>query len=142
MKTLIAALLLMSALALAATCGSEKDQPKDGSPPSGGASTAGEVTAASNTVTVPTPKPTETPPQPTPEPTDTPIPPTPAPPRPTDTATRVRCNPSYEGACLDKPGDYDCAGGSGNGPNYTGRVRVVGPDVYDLDRDGDGIGCE
>ncbi|MBF6184039.1 MULTISPECIES: hypothetical protein [Nocardia] len=34
------------------------------------------------------------------------------------------------------------SGGSGNGPAYTGRVRVVGPDEYDLDRDNDGIGCE
>ena len=33
-------------------------------------------------------------------------------------------------------------GGSGNGPLYTGTVRVVGPDEYDLDRDGDGVGCE
>jgi hypothetical protein len=31
---------------------------------------------------------------------------------------------------------------SGNGPKYTGRVTVGGPDVFDLDRDGDGIGCE
>jgi hypothetical protein len=38
--------------------------------------------------------------------------------------------------------DVDCAGGSGNGPAYTGRVTVIGPDEYDLDRDGDGIGCE
>ncbi|MGK8465847.1 hypothetical protein [Nocardia cyriacigeorgica] len=38
--------------------------------------------------------------------------------------------------------DVDCAGGSGNGPEYTGRVRVIGPDEYDLDRDGNGIGCE
>jgi hypothetical protein len=38
--------------------------------------------------------------------------------------------------------DVDCAGGSGDGPYYTGRVKVVGPDVYGLDRDGDGIGCE
>lgn len=52
------------------------------------------------------------------------------------------CNPNYSGACLDKPGDYDCAGGSGNGPNYTGTVTVIGVDVYDLDRDNDGIGCE
>jgi endonuclease YncB( thermonuclease family) len=53
------------------------------------------------------------------------------------------CHPSYEGACLD-PGssDYDCQGGSGNGPDYTGPVRVVGPDDYDLDADGDGVGCE
>jgi hypothetical protein len=38
--------------------------------------------------------------------------------------------------------DYDCAGGSGNGPGYTGRVTVTGPDIYGLDRDGNGIGCE
>lgn len=56
---------------------------------------------------------------------------------------RPACHPSYRGACLkpDSP-DYDCVGGSGNGPDYTGRVEVVGPDEYDLDRDGDGIGCE
>lgn len=53
------------------------------------------------------------------------------------------CHPSYAGACLDPDAsDYDCAGGSGNGPKYTGRVTVVGPDVFDLDRDNDGIGCE
>lgn len=53
------------------------------------------------------------------------------------------CDPNYEGACL-KPNspDYDCAGGSGNGPDYTGPVRVVGDDHYDLDRDGDGEACE
>jgi hypothetical protein len=38
--------------------------------------------------------------------------------------------------------DYDCAGGSGDGPYYTGRVNVVGVDHYDLDRDGDGVACE
>lgn len=38
--------------------------------------------------------------------------------------------------------DYDCAGGSGNGPYYTGPVRVIGPDAFGLDRDGDGWGCE
>jgi hypothetical protein len=53
------------------------------------------------------------------------------------------CHPSYAGACLDPDAsDYDCAGGSGNGPLYTGTVRVVGPDVFDLDRDHDGLGCE
>ena len=53
------------------------------------------------------------------------------------------CHPSYSGKCLDPDAsDYDCAGGSGNGPRYTGTVRVVGPDVFDLDRDGDGLGCE
>ena len=53
------------------------------------------------------------------------------------------CNPNYAGACLrpDSP-DYDCMGGSGDGPDYTGTVRVVGDDEYDLDRDGDGVGCD
>jgi hypothetical protein len=53
------------------------------------------------------------------------------------------CHPSYVGACLDpKASDYDCIGGSGNGPKYTGPVRVVGPDVFRLDADHDGLGCE
>lgn len=52
------------------------------------------------------------------------------------------CHPSYSG-CLNRyAGDYDCAGGSGNGPYYTGAVRVTGPDVFGLDRDGNGWGCE
>jgi hypothetical protein len=54
------------------------------------------------------------------------------------------CDPSYSGACL-KPNvsDYDCAGGSGDGPYYVqGPVRVVGVDHYGLDADGDGVGCE
>ena len=38
--------------------------------------------------------------------------------------------------------DVDCEGGSGDGPRYVGAVRVTGSDPYDLDRDGDGIGCE
>lgn len=54
-----------------------------------------------------------------------------------------KCHPSYKGACLDpNASDYDCIGGSGNGPKYTGKVRVVGPDVFRLDADGDGWGCE
>lgn len=53
------------------------------------------------------------------------------------------CHPSYEGACLSPTAsDYDCAGGSGNGPLYTGFVYVVGPDVFGLDADNDGYGCE
>lgn len=57
-------------------------------------------------------------------------------------SARHRCHPSYKGRCLRKHGDYDCRGGGGNGPNFTGRVRVVGTDVFRLDADGDGIGCE
>lgn len=44
--------------------------------------------------------------------------------------------------CLAPASDYDCAGGSGDGPAYTGYVRVIGGDPYDLDSDGDGVGCE
>jgi Staphylococcal nuclease homologue len=53
------------------------------------------------------------------------------------------CHPSYTGACLDPNAtDYDCAGGEGDGPLYTGLVNVVGYDEYKLDADGDGYGCE
>lgn len=39
--------------------------------------------------------------------------------------------------------DYDCAGGSGDGPLFVrGPFRLNGPDVYGLDADGDGIACE
>lgn len=52
------------------------------------------------------------------------------------------CDPNYSG-CLDpNASDYDCEGGSGNGPLYTGTVEVLGVDHYGLDADGDGIGCE
>jgi hypothetical protein len=60
----------------------------------------------------------------------------PRPPEPT-------CDPNYSGQCVPIASDVDCAGGSGNGPAYTyGPVRVVGSDIYDLDRDGDGIACD
>jgi hypothetical protein len=53
------------------------------------------------------------------------------------------CDPNYSGACLDpSASDYDCEGGSGNGPNYTGTVTVIGEDHYGLDADSDGTGCE
>lgn len=64
---------------------------------------------------------------------------------PATTAPPVsNCHSSYRGACLMiSQGDYDCAGGSGNGPNYVqGPVVVVGYDEFGLDRDNDGIGCE
>jgi hypothetical protein len=54
-----------------------------------------------------------------------------------------RCDPNYAGACVPIASDVDCAGGSGNGPAYVeGPVRVVGEDIYGLDHDNDGIGCE
>jgi PASTA domain-containing protein len=68
--------------------------------------------------------------------------PKPPPPRPEEPDTGRNCHPSYS-PCLEPASDYDCAGGSGNGPRYVdGPVQVRGYDEYDLDRDGDGIGCE
>ena len=53
------------------------------------------------------------------------------------------CEPNYADVCVPIASDVDCAGGSGNGPYYVGGpVYVVGSDIYGLDRDGDGIGCE
>jgi hypothetical protein len=52
------------------------------------------------------------------------------------------CDSNYSG-CVPIASDVDCAGGSGNGPAYVrGPVNVIGYDIYGLDRDGDGIGCE
>lgn len=56
---------------------------------------------------------------------------------------KSNCDPNYAGACVPIASDVDCAGGSGNGPAYvSGPVTVIGTDIYGLDRDGDGIGCE
>jgi hypothetical protein len=59
-------------------------------------------------------------------------------------AKRHRCDANYKGRCLrPNVSDYDCAGGSGNGPYYvSGPFRVVGIDHYRLDADHDGIACE
>jgi hypothetical protein len=58
--------------------------------------------------------------------------------------TKKKCDPAYKGRCLRPDvSDYDCAGGSGNGPYYvSGPFRVVGNDHYRLDADHDGIACE
>jgi hypothetical protein len=68
----------------------------------------------------------------------------PAPKPPATVAPPRACNPSYPDVCLrDGIGDYDCAGGSGNGPNYArGPIRVRAPDPFELDSDHDGWGCE
>jgi hypothetical protein len=82
----------------------------------------------------------KTPPPPS---TAPPPPPSTAPPPP-PTTSAPSCDPSYPDVCLDPAvEDYDCAGGSGNGPGYVeGPIRVRPPDPFDLDRDGDGWGCE
>jgi hypothetical protein len=52
------------------------------------------------------------------------------------------CDPNYD-PCVPIASDVDCASGSGNGPAYVeGPVRVIGDDIYGLDRDRDGLGCE
>lgn len=52
------------------------------------------------------------------------------------------CDPNYD-PCVPVERDVDCAGGGGNGPSYVrGPVRVIGRDVYGLDRNDDGIACE
>ncbi len=52
------------------------------------------------------------------------------------------CDPNYSG-CVPIASDVDCAGGSGNGPAYVqGPVKVIGTDIYELDRDGNGTACE
>ena len=52
------------------------------------------------------------------------------------------CDPNY-GGCVPIASDVDCAGGSGNGPAYVdGVVAVIGSDIYDLDRDNNGFGCD
>ena len=54
----------------------------------------------------------------------------------------ANCTPGYS-PCLPPAYDYDCAGGSGDGPRYaSGPVYVTGYDPYDLDADGDGVACE
>ena len=62
---------------------------------------------------------------------------TPPPPPPSN------CDSNYAGTCVPIDSDVDCSGGSGDGPSYaSGPVTVVGSDIYDLDRDGDGVGCD
>ena len=57
-------------------------------------------------------------------------------------AIATQCDPNYSG-CVPIATDVDCAGGKGNGPAYVkGPVKVIGKDIYGLDQDRDGIGCE
>jgi endonuclease YncB( thermonuclease family) len=52
------------------------------------------------------------------------------------------CTDGYS-PCLPPASDYDCAGGSGDGPEYAdGPILVFGSDPYYLDSEGDGVACE
>jgi hypothetical protein len=94
------------------------------------------TTAAPTTTTV-APTTTTAPPPPPTTAITAPLPP----PQTAAPAPPSGCHPSYD-PCVPIASDVDCRGGSGDGPEYTGTVTVIGPDVYDLDRDGDGMGCE
>ena len=109
-------------------------EPDSIAPTESPATTAAATTEAATTESPTTEAPTTLPPT-------TPLPP-PEPPRTASTAAS-ECDPNYSGACVPIDSDVDCAGGSGNGPSYVrGPVRVIGVDIYGLDGDGDGIGCE
>jgi outer membrane biosynthesis protein TonB len=89
----------------------------------------------------PAPKPA---PQPVAQPAPKPAPkPAPQPaPKPPPEQPAASCNANYT-PCVPNDSDVDCQGGSGNGPSYVrGPVQVIGSDVYGLDSDDDGIGCE
>jgi hypothetical protein len=109
------------------------------------------VLAANAKADTASPSPTATP-APTPTPTATPTPtPKIATPKPVvhtvtapkPTVVAAKCDPNYSGACVPIASDVDCAGGSGNGPAYVkGPVKVIGTDIYKLDADHNGWGCE
>lgn len=109
----------------------------------GAAASGSSTTGAPISTAAPTTAPTSTAAPTTAAPT-TAAPATAAPPTTTaPPSTASGCDPNYSGACVPIASDVDCAGGSGNGPAYVrGPVTVVGRDIYGLDRDGDGIGCE
>jgi len=154
--------LLMAAIASAS--GSEPEQTAtsdrevttttvdDG--PATTSTTAATTTSVAVTTTTALPPttapPTTVPPTTTPPPT---APPTTAAPAPSTTAAPLPqpppepappsgCDPNYSG-CVPIASDVDCEGGSGDGPAYaTGPVQVIGTDIYGLDSDNDGVGCE
>lgn len=62
---------------------------------------------------------------------------------PPEKATDPSCHPSYSGICLPFTSRVDCANKGGPGPIYAnGPFNVVGPDVYGLDPDGNGVACD
>jgi hypothetical protein len=103
------------------------------------------ASTTSTTITTTTVPPTTLPPTTVPPPTE---PPTLPPPPPTaapfvpPAPQSGGCDTNYSG-CVPIASDVDCAGGGGNGPAYVaGPVQVIGTDIYGLDSDHDGIGCE
>jgi hypothetical protein len=99
------------------------------------------ITTTTTSVAPPPPPAPPAPPAPKTSKTTKPAPPpkdTPAPPPP----PAGKCDPNYSG-CVPIAADVDCKPGSGNGPAYVrGPVQVIGTDIYGLDADDDGVGCE
>jgi hypothetical protein len=101
-------------------------------------------TPAPPPVKAPAPQPNPTP-EPAPEPEPEPEPQLATAPESAPAAERApasACDLNYSG-CVPKASDVDCEGGQGNGPAYVrGPVVVRGSDIYGLDADDDGVGCE
>jgi hypothetical protein len=118
-------------------------QPLGAVPVDMGPTAAQEVAARAATQAGNPPKPPATQRQAAPKPAPKPAPPAPKPvAQPAPKPQASGCNANYT-PCVPADSDVDCQGGSGNGPSYvTGPVQVVGTDVYGLDADKDGVGCE
>lgn len=114
----------------------------NGSPQAAPSPTASPIAQATVATLAATPTATAEP-TPTATPAPTPVPTTVATPKPTPTKSTSSCDPNYSGACVPIASDVDCAGGSGDGPAYVvGQVKVIGTDIYRLDGDRDGYGCD
>lgn len=71
-----------------------------------------------------------------PAPKPTPKPPVRTAPKKTKPQTSSNCDPNYTGGCVPSNiGDVNCS-------DIDFSVKVVGVDIYRLDRDGNGTGCE
>jgi hypothetical protein len=142
-KAWIVAGVVAAVLFFAAIANGDED-PAASPPPAEETTTTVTDLPTSTTTTTTTPPPTTTTtttvaqPPPPPPTTEQPAPPPPL----ADPAPQQECDPNYSG-CVPIASDVDCAGGSGNGPEYAeGPIQVIGEDIYDLDRDGNGTACE
>jgi len=150
---LIATAVVALIVFLMAVVGGGDEEPDVANGAAATETTTTTTTPPTTTTTTTTPPPTTTttttttppPPPPTPKRTTTQAPAPPPAPKPApkpEPKPEPACHPNY-GGCVPVASDVDCAGGSGNGPAYVqGPVRVIGADVYDLDRDGDGTACD
>lgn len=127
-----------AALAVALPLSSEDAEPSDAvTTAADGGDVADQLPFAPTTATTEPTVSTELPPPPTTTTTVAPPPPTTVAPQPVVAEAPPAspdCHPSYD-PCLPDGPDLDC-GDIGH------PVRVIGPDEYRLDADGDGVGCE